>query len=68
MKRALRLSLAALLALSALAAASAPSRQWSKVRAALSQGLPKTALVPVDSLITDAQRRRAWPDASGRSR
>lgn len=63
--RTLRAALVPLLALCAIAAAGAGAgpEHWSRVRDAISKGLPKTALESMDPIIAAAQDERAWPEA-----
>ncbi len=65
MLRPVRLALlaAALVSLGALAAAGSRTASWNEVRHAVSQGLPQTALGPVDSIIAGAERDHAWAEA-----
>lgn len=63
MRLATRLALAAVIALSAIAAANVRSPHWDKVRDAISKGLPQTALESIDPIIRSAQDERKYPEA-----
>ena len=63
MRFATRLALAAILALCVVAAAKARAPYWSQVRGALSLGLPKTALEPVDRIIRGAEKDGNYAEA-----
>lgn len=63
MFRAVKFAMVAALAVCAIAAASVREAHWTKVRDALSRGLPKTALASVDSIIRGAQTRGDDPEA-----
>ena len=63
MKRFAKLVLVVLATTGAVAGAHNRAPHWDKVREALSKGLPKSALSPMDSIIAGAQRDHAWAEA-----
>lgn len=63
MIRAAKFAVVAALAVGAIAAVSVRDPQWTKVREALSKGLPKTALESVDPIIRSAQATGDYPQA-----
>src|SRR5215471_12515925 len=58
-----RAALLALLAVCTISATDWNTPHWSRVRDALSKGLPKSALASIDPIIQEAQARGDWPEA-----